>query len=362
VHPLFTRPARLALYFAIWIAFGCLLASVLAVSQQTPWLWSIEFAVPETLVLGVLSLSTWHLVRALPASETPILRVVSTWLGAIVLLLAAWLWLGSIWGHWLADGLSEPWMIDIHTRLAPLLLLVGTIGLLLAIIAHYLLAAFDQSRLAETRALEMQVFGREAELKSLRAQLDPHFLFNSLNSIAALIGTDTNDARRMCMLLSSFCRKSISLGRELSIRLDQELELVDTYLAIETVRFRERLQTRIDVVAETRDLAVPPLMLQPLVENAIHHGIAHLLEGGEIIITARRRDHLLELSVENPFDTDAPPSRGAGVGINNVRARIDTLYGNRASIEIDNSQQRFKVTILMPATPATSAQAAAPSK
>jgi signal transduction histidine kinase len=323
----------------------------------------MEFAIPETFVLGILSLSTWHLVRALPASETPIMRVVGTWLGAIIVLLAAWLWLGSMWGHWLASGLSEPWLQDIPLRLAPLLVLVGAIGLLLAIIGHYLLAAFERSRRAETRALELQVFARDAELKSLRAQLDPHFLFNSLNSVAALIGTDDVAARRMCMLLASFCRKSIGLGREMAIRLDQELELVDTFLAIETVRFRERLRPRIDIADDTRDLSVPPLMLQPLVENAIHHGIAHLVEGGEISITARRREHLLELAVENPFDTDAPPSRGAGVGINNVRSRVDTLYGNQASIEVDNSNQRFKVTILMPATPMTqSAANAAPGK
>ena len=350
MHPLFTKPARLALYFGIWLAFGALLASVLTISQQTPWVWSLEFAIPETLILGVLSLSTWYLVRVLPAAETPMLRIVGTWLGAMILLLAIWLWLASLWGRWLAGDLSAPWLQDVPTRLAPLLVLVGAIGLLLAIIGHYLLAAFDRSRRAETRALELQVHARDAELKSLRSQLDPHFLFNSLNSVAALIGSDAISARRMCLLLASFCRKSIGLGREASIRLAQELELVDTFLAIETVRFGDRLRTRFNIADDTRELAVPPLMLQPLVENAIHHGIAHLLEGGEIAITARRREHLLELAVENPFDVDAPPSRGAGVGINNVRARIDTLYGRRASIEVDNSNRRFRVTILMPAT------------
>ncbi|MBC7983157.1 MAG: sensor histidine kinase, partial [Candidatus Obscuribacterales bacterium] len=124
----------------------------------------------------------------------------------------------------------------------------------------------------------------------------------------------------------------------------------DTFLAIEAVRFGDRLRPRFDIAADTRELAVPPLMLQPLVENAVHHGIAHLLEGGEIAVAARRRDHLLELVVENPFDPDAPTSRGAGVGINNVRSRIDTLYGHRASIEVDNRNQRFRVTVLLPAT------------
>lgn len=350
MHPLFTQPARLSLYFGIWLVFGGLLAGVLAISQQTPLIWALQFAIPQTLVLGLLSLSTWYLVRALPAAETPMHRLIGTWLGAALLLLGLWLIIAIAWGRWLAIGLSAPILQEIPTRLAPLLIFVGAVGLLLAILGHYMLAAFERSRRAETRSLELQVHARDAELKSLRAQLDPHFLFNSLNSVAALIGSDATAARRMCILLATFCRKSIGLGREPSIQLAQELELIDTFLAIEAVRFAERLRPRFDIAPDTHELAVPPLMLQPLVENAVHHGIAHLIEGGDIVISARRRDHLLELIVENPFDPEAPATRGAGVGINNVRARMDTLYGHRASVEVENREQRFRVTVLLPAS------------
>ena len=99
-------------------------------------------------------------------------------------------------------------------------------------------------------------------------------------------------------------------------------------------------------------LAVPPLVLQPLVENAVHHGIAHLLEGGEVIVRARQRDGLLELAVENPCDPDRPPSRGAGVGLSNVRSRIDTLFGHRASVDVKAEPTKFRVSILLPASPA----------
>lgn len=360
MHPLFSQPARLALYFGVWLLFGALLAGVLAISHQTPIAWALQFALPQTTLLGVLSLSTWYLVRALPASETPMSRLLGTWFGAAVVLLAIWLSIALLWGRWLAQGLALPALQDTAQRLAPLLVFVGAIGLLLAVLGHYMLAAFDRSRRAETRSLELQVHAREAELKSLRSQLDPHFLFNSLNSVAALIGSDAIAARRMCLLLAAFCRKSISLGRETSIRFSQELELTETFLGIEAVRFGERLNPRFDIAEETRNLSVPPLVLQPLVENAIHHGIAHLLSGGEVFIGARQREHLLELIVENPFDPEAPKSRGAGVGINNVRARIDTLYGHRASIEVDSRNERFRVTLLMPATLMPTAAPAVP--
>jgi LytS/YehU family sensor histidine kinase len=231
----------------------------------------------------------------------------------------------------------------------PLLIFAGAIGILLAILGHYLIGAFQRSLIAERRALEMQVLAREAELKSLRAQLDPHFLFNSLNSVAALIGTDTAAARQMCFLMAQFFRKSLTLARERSIPLSEELALIETFLAIERVRFGERLRTRFEVAEDVRDVPVPPLVLQPLVENAVHHGVAHLLEGGEVCVAARRREGLVEIVVENPCDPDRPPSRSTGVGLNNVRSRIETLAGNRASVDVEARDTSFRVSILLPA-------------
>jgi LytS/YehU family sensor histidine kinase len=105
-------------------------------------------------------------------------------------------------------------------------------------------------------------------------------------------------------------------------------------------------------------LAVPPLVLQPLVENAVHHGVAHLVDGGEITVRARRRDGLLELAVENPCDPERPASRGAGVGLQNVRSRIETLFGHRASVDVNAEPHRFRVAIVLPATPMPAVKAA----
>src|SRR5690606_6672210 len=209
----------------------------------------------------------------------------------------------------------------------------------------------ERSRSAERRALELQVMARDAELKALRTQLDPHFLFNSLNSVAALIGSDPQAARRMCFLMAGFFRKSLTLARETSIALADEISLVETFLAIEQVRFGARLRVSIHVTNEVRIFAVPPLVLQPLVENAVHHGIAHLVEGGEVTIRARRREGLLEMVVENPCDPDRPPSRSTGVGLANVRSRIETLFGHRASVAVEDGATIFRVSVLIPARP-----------
>jgi LytS/YehU family sensor histidine kinase len=231
----------------------------------------------------------------------------------------------------------------------PLLIFAGAIGISLAVLGHYLAGAFQRSRNAERRALELQVLAREAELKSLRAQLDPHFLFNSLNSVAALIGNDTAAARQMCFLMANFFRKSLTLARQQAIPLSEEVSLAQTFLAIEKVRFGDRLQTHFDIADDVKDVSVPPLMLQPLVENAVHHGVAHLLEGGEVCVQARRREGFLELVVANPCDPDRPPSRSTGVGLVNVRSRVETLCGHRASVDVDASDTSFRVSILLPA-------------
>ena len=264
---------------------------------------------------GLQSLSCWYLVQVLPAEETPLARLTGTWIGAGFVLLAIWVAAALGWAWCLRIMCPLALDDDVVNGLTPLLLFSGAAGLLVAVLGHYMLVAFERSAQAERRALELRVLARESELKSLRGQLDPHFLFNSLNSVAALIGSDAQAARRMCFLMAGFFRKSLALGGKQSIALSEEISLAETFLAIEEVRFGERLRTRFDVAEDALALAVPPLVLQPLVENAVHHGVAHLLEGGEVMVRARRRDGLLELAVENPCDPERPPSRGAGVGL-----------------------------------------------
>src|ERR1044071_8367880 len=338
MHPILTRRSRLLLYLGVWVAFGVLLALVLIFGGAAPVDWSLMFAVPLAVLLGLQSLSFWYLVQSLPP-ETPTARLSVTWSGAGLVSLLIWLAIAYAWAQYLLpEGESYP---DEALNALPLLIFAGAIGISLGVLGHYLAGASQRSRSAERRALEMQVLAREAELKSLRAQLDPHFLFNSLNSVAALIGNDTAAARQMCFLMAQFFRKSLTLSRQQAIPLAEEIALVETFLAIERVRFGERLPSSFDIADEVRAVQVPPLVLQPLVENAVHHGVAHLLEGGTVNVHARRREGFLEMVVENPCDPDRPPSRGTGMGIANVRARIETLCGERASVDVDARETSF---------------------
>ena len=353
MHPIFKHRSRLLLYLAVWVVFGLLLTVVFVFGGGAPLDWSLEFAVPVAIVLGLQSLSFWYVVQAMPPDDTPVARMAIIWSIAGVVSLLVWIALSYAWAMWLLPegekyGASAAGML-------PLLIFAGAIGISLAVLGHYLAGAFQRSRNAERRALELQVLAREAELKSLRAQLDPHFLFNSLNSVAALIGNDTAAARQMCFLMAQFFRKSLTLARQQAIPLSEEVSLAETFLAIEKVRFGDRLRTSFDIADDVKDVSVPPLMLQPLVENAVHHGVAHMLEGGEVCVQARRREGFLELVVANPCDPDRPPSRSTGVGLVNVRSRVETLCGHRASVDVDASETSFRVSILLPAVTTQSA-------
>lgn len=349
MHPILTQPRLLLAYFGAWTAYGLVLAGVSTIVSNAMLAWSAIFWVPSAWLLGLMSLSCWYLIKVLPARETPWLKLIGTWLGTGIVLVAVWLTASIKWAQYLLPSESEV----TATAQAPSWAMAGAIALAITILSHYLVAAFERSRLAEKDALQSQVLQRDAELRSLRSQLDPHFLFNALNSVAALIGTDATAARRMCFLMASFFRKSVALGKEESIPLAEEMQLIETFLAIEEVRFGDRLRKQFDVAEDTLKLAVPPLVLQPLVENAVHHGIAHLLEGGEVIVTTRLVNGLLELTVENACDPDRPPSRGTGTGLTNVRARVETLFGHTARVESSATPTHFKVTLLLPAIAAT---------
>jgi LytS/YehU family sensor histidine kinase len=239
------------------------------------------------------------------------------------------------------------------------LFIAGVPLYLISVAVHYLLLTFEASREAERRALESQVATREAELRALRAQLNPHFLFNSLNSINALVGSDPEAARRMCESLGDFLRRTLALGARDAVSLGEELALVDRYLAIERVRFGERLRVECRLEPAVERCLVPPLLLQPLVENAIKHGIAERIEGGTVRIAAARHDGVLTIEVENDVDSDAPPRRGEGVGLANVRRRLDAIDARNARLDVRRIADQFRVTLTLPAQLAEPAAAPA---
>jgi sensor histidine kinase YesM len=202
---------------------------------------------------------------------------------------------------------------------------------------------------ARRRERDAEALTREAELAAARAQLHPHFILNSLNSIVSLIDSDPARAREMVVKLSTLLQSSFLGLDEAMVPLDREIDMARAYLGIEQIRFGERLEVKIDVEEPARRLAVPPLVLQPIVENAVRHGIAPHPHGGEVRITARRSDDRLLLEVHDSGNgADADSLRDGGLGLLLTRRRLDNVYPSDYSLSFDRSAAGFAVRLDLP--------------
>ncbi len=346
MHPILAARRRRALYLLLWLPFAAALGALLVVGGGLATGLAALIALAVSFLYAAISLGTYYLCRAVPVRLAQLARVVFTQLAAALVSAALVAGAGSLLVR--AASLAGLDVGD-RPRPTPLLFVVGVLVFLLASALHYVLLGYQASREAERRALEFQLLSRDAELKTLRAQIHPHFLFNALNSISALAGSDPAAARRVCAMLGDFLRRSLALGAAEAVPLAQELALAEALLSVERVRFGERLQVACDVEDAAGACLVPPLILQPLVENAVTHGIANLLEGGTVCVSARLQSGRLRLHVANPRDPDAPARRGGpGIGLQNVRLRLRALYGDEADVRQVESPTTFAVTLLLP--------------
>ena len=348
MHPLLARARNLGIYLLAWFPLGAMLAYLLKTSGGLDWVEAVTLACPLCLVYAFVCLAAWYPCRVTPLEASGFPQLAVTHLLAAVLVSTLWTGMARA----VAAGLAKQGFQNLDVRLAQHLSLLWITGILLYLLSvtfHYVLLAEQSSREAQARALEARVLARDAELKALRAQVNPHFLFNCLHSISALTSLDSGRAREMCILLADFLRATLRLGGRESITLEEELALIRGYLAIEKVRFGARLTMEEDVEKGTNQVLIPPLLLQPLVENAIRHGIANLPEGGVIRLGAHRLDGTVSIEVENSFDPESPASLKTGVGLENIRQRLHTRYAGEAKISVKSEGERFLVRLSLPA-------------
>ncbi|WP_373991642.1 sensor histidine kinase [Duganella sp. BuS-21] len=340
------------IYLLVWLFLGCALGGVISLASDTPLANAMLFAIPMNLWYAFAAgYSAYYLCRAYPlgvrsAAQTALgLTVTALVLGFL------WLIIGNLWNA-LCQLLGAEWSgIEITPQLSVLIVVLGVLLYGFAAALHYLVIEFVRAKNAEQRELESLLMAQEAELRMLRTQIDPHFLFNSLNSISALTSQDPKAARRMTLELASFFRQSLGMEAHKKVTLGEEMVLIRHFLAIEQVRFGERLQVEEDIGEGAAQCLVPPMIIQPLVENAVKHGICNMPEGGTVRITARRAGSILHIGVANPVDADMASirSEGHGIGLSNVRQRLSGAYKHEAGIQWGRQDNSFGVDITMPA-------------
>jgi len=342
-----SEPPRWFWIAAVWSGVGLFDASQTVFVMRAEGMHHAWIHLFVTLLLSWLpwALATpvvFRLRRQYPPAQW---RSLSTW-GAHI---GACATIGLVYAGWIAalEELLNPWALSpgpdpflhlwlhkFYNGLLSFLILYGVI-----LLVSYML--YSQERLAtqrtETAKLNEQL--SKAQLNALRRQIEPHFLFNTLNAIAGLVREKRNDAAvSMIASLSDFLRRVVQDSDRQQVALAEELDFAQKYLDIEKVRFAERLQVSVDVPGELFPVQVPSLILQPMVENAVKHGIAKRVQGGTIRIAASRANGKITLSVYNDGPSLPPNWRPtqSGVGICNVRTRLQGLYGDEFELTLKN--------------------------
>lgn len=356
MHPVLSSARALFWYLLSWLLGAALLAGVLAQAEVAPWRNALWFATALSVGVAFVMLSAYDVCRAVPFTRRR--------LGAgLVLFASASSVAGAVvWGlsqswNWLSLALDVEWAGFLITpTMGWSLFAVGALAYLLSLLLHDVMLAFSQVREAQRRELLSQGLAREAELQMLRTQINPHFLFNCLNSISALTSMDGAAARAMTIALAQYFRQTLSMSEQTSIPLAQEIAHCQCFLDIEMQRFGGKLAVQIALPDDAQAARVPPMILQPLVENAVKHGIAQSTAGGTVDISAQVRNGWLHLCVTNPLEPGAaqPPrantNQGMGLGLKNSRQRLLAIYGDQARMVQRATPQRFVVELTLPFT------------
>jgi len=347
MHPILGQLRRLSVYLLAWVPLAFILLYLTKALGELSWMRAAALVFPLCLLYAFICLSAWYSCRGNPVDSSSISRLSLTHFVAAAVASCLWVAIARVLGYVLSGVF--PGLDRQVARAYPLLAGSGFLLYLLAVALHYVLLSDEASHEAERREAEARLLARDSELKALKTQVNPHFVFNCLNSISALTSSDPAKAREMCILLADFLRKTLGLGEKSMIPLRDELSLLHAYLSVEQIRFGTRLKFDEQTQPEALDNLVPPLLLQPLLENAIRHGISNLVDGGWVRLEVTQSPNELMVRVENNFDLEAPRRRGAGIGLKNVRQRIDANYGNRARFDVHTDHDRFLVAIDLPA-------------
>ncbi len=328
-----------------WSLFA--IVNIIVSSSYRQFSWQRTFIVLYMCFVGI---SLTHIFRSLIHKYTwvnlqlkkiiPRVIIASIVIGTIMILV--WLTLD------ISTGILHFNKIRIGTLLGGIFQL-SSIILLWALI-YFSVHFFENYKKVEIEALIWEAAVKDFELKTLKSQLNPHFMFNALNSIRALIDEDPPSAQTAVTKLSNILRYSLKIERHETVSLAEEIQTVADYLALESIRFEERLKYNINIEPKSERVEVPPMMVQTLVENGIKHGISTRQEGGEISISSKIIDSKLHIQIINSGNIDEDALKNAsGFGVSNTKHRLNLLYGMDALFSIKNvSEDSVLVEIVIP--------------
>jgi sensor histidine kinase YesM len=327
---------------------------MVAVTQGVLYLYVLHFSTPvvitdallSSLLFGFMGLLAWYPTRYIPFQRQSPFYSIMAHVVAGIIVMGSWVVLSVAVLNAIFSQQAD--YLDFLNQSVAWRAMLGALIYLVLVLIYYLVS--NSQKLQERKQQEVRLKGmvRDAELNMLKAQINPHFLFNSLNSIASLTMSNPDEAREMIIRLSDFLRYSLKHRENEYVPLGEELGRMKDYLAIEKIRFGEKLLYEIDMDENCEKFPVPTMIFQPLFENAIRHSVYESVEPVCIKFSCRPDQGLMRAVITNDYDPLTPSSKGTGVGLQNVRQRIALAYQDKGSVQWSGNDGVFTVTILFP--------------
>ncbi len=348
IHPIFGNRSRLTVWWLIWFFVGLSQSQILFFAANCSLTASLIDGSLSALFYGIIAMAIWFPVIQLSSGEAKTGRFILNHLILSVISVAIWLF-GV---KWITMSLLQDyslyedcWTDSFYYRLG-----AGLFIYALVILTYYLFINIEKINRKNIKEANLERMLKETELMLLRSQINPHFLFNSLNSISSLTITNPEKAREMVIKLSDFMRYALSQKEDRIVPLKTELENMKLYLEIEKTRFGEKLVLEESIEEATLEAKVPNMILQPLYENAIKHGVYESVEKVVIVIKINMHGNGLIIRIINDFNPENVPVRGTGTGLQNVRRRIDLFYNKEAYLTTKKENSKFIAELYIPLT------------
>lgn len=344
-HPITSENITLKLYTTVWIILALIHSAIMYWSYQIPLVPAIVDGLIYNTLMYFLGLSLWFPVLYIDTKKSWV-NTSSQLLVSGIVLVAFWLFTGKLLVSLFVSEAIQQQLFEFKKMTTRGI--VGGLFFMLYVLIYYLLMFYNEIQERANQQETMNRLLRETELKALKAQLNPHFLFNSLNSISSLTITDPDAAREMINKLSDFLRYSLKKNENILLPLREELKNMSRYLEIEKVRFGDRLLCESSVPTACKDLKLPVLILQPLFENAVKHGVYESIEPVTIRTFCRCVENELEISVINNYDEDGKKQKGEGIGLDNIVNRLKNIYHREDLVTIVRENGHYEVNVRIP--------------
>jgi len=345
-NPLFEKKKNIYLYTTVWI----LIAGVHSLLDILYYNLSVLMAVTDSTVynglFAAIAVSLWYPVRYNNPEGKISLRALGTYLFLGLIILPAWLYLGYFILKILFAGNEEYFRFLNDTFFVRVIL--GMFYFIASVLFYHLLVYYkvlEEKRLNETR---LNLLVRESELNVLRSQMNPHFLFNSLNSISSLTIGDPDKARETIIKLSDFLRYALKYDQQDKTTFSEELKNIELYMDIEKIRFGEKLIFEKNIEESCLHAQLPNMILQPLIENAIKHGVYESTDNVIVNLSCKSSGNFIEISLRNNFDPEYKSRTGAGLGLKNVENRLRLIYNREELLKIKKEVSVFEVILRIP--------------